>query len=101
MAGSRLKSGRSSSNLGNFWPSLSFCRAGRVAQVFEDETCHSTRQSRFLRVETSHRLSEVLDPTVTGRFQLGWSVLLGLKFAWTLLLLVVSFHYILTFFYII
>ena len=86
MARSKLRSAKSSPDLGNFWPSLSVCWVGRVGQVLKDETCHSTSESWFLRAKTHHRPPEVLDLAMTSRFRLGWSVLSSLWFAWIALL---------------
>ena len=84
VAGSELRSARLLLNLGDFCRSLSFCRVGQVAWVFEDETHHSTRQSRVLMVETRHRPVSGVSLAVTG-----WSVPMGLQFAWTPLLMAI------------
>ena len=68
VAGSELRSAILSPDLGNFQPSLSFCRAGWVARVFKDETCHSTHQSWFLRVETCQTQSSQVGSSRVGRF---------------------------------
>lgn len=86
MTRSKLRSAKSSPDLGNFWPSLSVCWVAQVARVFKDETCHLTSESWFLRAKTHHRPLEVLDSAVTSRFWLGWSILSGLRFAWIALL---------------
>ena len=80
MARLELRSARLSPDLGNFRPSLSFCQ---VAQVFEDETYHSTCRSWVLKVEARHRPIGGVSPTVMGRFQPGWLVPASLQFAWT------------------
>ena len=83
MAGSKLRSARSSLDQGDFRRSLSFCQAGRVAQFLKDETRHSTRRSWFWWFETRHWPVEGVNPNVTSRFRSGWSVPTGLRFAWT------------------
>ena len=83
MVGSELRSARSLLDLRDFRRPLSFCRAGRVALVFEGETRHSTHRSRVLRFETCHRPVGGVSSTVTGWFRSGWSVPAGLRFAWT------------------
>ena len=86
MAELELRSARLSLDLRDFRRPLSFCWAGRVALVFEDETCHSTHRSRVLRFETCHRLVEGVSPTV-----MGWSVPAGFRFAWTPLEIVMEY----------
>ena len=72
MARSKLRSARLSSDLGNFWSSLSVCQAGWVAQVFQDETRHSIPPKSVFE-------GSDLSPTGGGfRFGRDGSILVGL-----------------------
>lgn len=56
-----------------------------MARVFKDETRHSTRRSRVLKVGTRHRPVKGVSPAMTSWFRSGWLISTGLQFDWTAL----------------